>query len=92
MLYRQIAQSIEELSSAPRSCKADLCSRLIVEMKPELLCPTIRLLLGQLWPPWEGREMRVGPEGVAAALEEISEETISLLRDRMGEMGLVAEA
>ena len=92
MLYRQIAQSIEELSSAPRSCKADLCSRLIVEMKPELLCPTVRLLLGQLWPPWEGREMGVGPEGVAAALEEISEENISLLRDRMGEMGLVAEA
>ncbi len=36
--------------------------------------------------------MGVGPEGVAAALEEISEENISLLRDRMGEMGLVAEA
>lgn len=92
MLYRQIASALEELSSLPRSQKAALCSRLIAEIEAPLLCPLVRLLLGQLWPPWEVREMGVGPEGLAAALEEISEGDIPGLRERMGEMGLVAEA
>lgn len=92
MLYLQIATFLEKLSSAPRSQKAELSSRLIIELETELLCPAVRLLSGQLWPPWEAREMGVGPEGISAALEEISEEDIPRLRDRMGEMGMVTEA
>ena len=57
-----------------------------------MLCPAVRLLLGELWPPWEEREMGIGPEALMAALAEVSEEDISGLRERLGEMGLVAEA
>ena len=92
MLYRQIASAMDEISSLPRSQKAALCSRLIAEIEAPLLCPLVRLLLGQLWPPWEAREMGVGPEGISAALAEISEEDITALRGNFGEMGQVAEA
>jgi len=92
MLYHQIASALEEISSAPRGQKAAFCSGLIAGLEPSLICPVVRLLSGQLWPPWEAREMGVGPEGLSAALEEISEDDISRLRVRLGEMGLVAEA
>ena len=92
MLYLQIALALQELSEAARSEKAALIARMVSELKPELLCPAVRLLLGQLWPPWEVREMGVGPEGLSAALEEISEGDIPELREITGEMGLVAEA
>lgn len=92
MLYLQISLAMQELSSAQRGRKAALIAPLIAKLEPQLLCPAVRLLLGELWPPWEGREMGVGPEGLSAALEEISEEDIPRLRERWGEMGLVAEA
>lgn len=92
MLYQQIASALEEIYFAPRSQKAVLCSRLIADLEPSMLCPVVRLLSGQLWPTWEAREMGVGPEGLSVALELISEENITGLRERLGEMGLVAEA
>lgn len=92
MLYCQLANALKELSLAPRSQKAELIAPFIADLEPGMLCPTVRLLLGELWPPWETREMGVGPEGLSAALEEISKENISALRVRWGEMGMVAEA
>ncbi len=92
MLYHQIASALEEISSAPRIQKAELCSRLITEVESPFLCPLVRLLLGQLWPSWEAREMGVGPEGISAALTEISDQDILRLRAKQSEMGLVAEA
>ena len=57
-----------------------------------MLCPTVRLLLGELWLPWEEKEMGIGPEALMTALAEVSEEDIPGLREGLGEMGLVAEA
>ena len=92
MLYCQIAQALQEISQAPRSRKVDLTARLLADQDPEMLCPTVRLLLGELWMPWEEREMGIGPEALMTALAEVSEEDVPRLREGMGEMGLVAEA
>ena len=48
MLYLQIALALQELSEAARSEKAALIARMISELEQELLCPAVRLLLGQL--------------------------------------------
>lgn len=92
MLYCQIAQALQDISQAPRRQKVDLTARLLAKQGPEMLCPAVRLLLGELWLPWEEKEMGIGPEALMAALAEVSEEDVSRLRERMGEMGLVAEA
>jgi DNA ligase 1 len=92
MLYCQIAQALEAISQAPRSLKVDLTARLLAEQDPEMLCPAVRLLLGELWLPWEEREMGIGPEALVTALAEVSEEDVPRLREGMSEMGLVAEA
>jgi hypothetical protein len=62
MHYSRIAQALQEISQAPRGCKADLAAGLLSEIEPdiEMLCPAVRLLLGELWPPWEKREMGIG--------------------------------
>ena len=94
MHYSRIAQALQEISQAPRSRKVDLAAGLLseIEPEPEMLCPAVRLLLGELWPPWEVREMGIGPEALMAALTEVSDRDVSTVRDRMGEMGMVAEA
>jgi DNA ligase 1 len=92
MLYCQIAQALQEISQAPRSRKVDLTARLLADQDPEMLCPAVRLLLGELWLPWEEREMGIGPEALMKALAEVSEEDVSRLREGLIEMGLVAEA
>ena len=57
-----------------------------------MLCPVVRLLLGELWPPWDGREMGIGPEALTAALAEVSDQDLPTLRERCSDMGEVAEA
>ncbi len=92
MLYSEIANILRDISQSPRDQKTDQVAKFLIGLDPEILCPAVRLLLGELWPPWDGREMGVGPEILLAALEEVSEENVPLLRDRQVEMGLVAEA
>ena len=92
MRYSRIAQALQEISQAARSRKVDLAAGLLAEVEPEMLCPAVRLLLGELWPPWEEREMGIGPEALMAALAEVSDQDVSSVRDRMGEMGMVTEA
>ncbi len=94
MRYSRIAQALQEISQAPRSRKVDLAAGLLseIEPEPEMLCPAVRLLLGELWPPWEGREMGIGPEALMAALAEVSDQDLPSLRERCSDMGMVAEA
>jgi DNA ligase 1 len=92
MLYCQIAQALQDVSQAPRRQKVDLTARFLADQGQEMLCPVVRLLLGELWQPWEEREMGIGPEALTAALAEVSEGDVDQLRERMGEMGMVAEA
>jgi len=90
--YARIASLLEEISKAERGDKAGLAACLLVSLPEELLCPCVRLFVGELWPPWEKREMGMGPEAVLECLEEISTEDVTNLRKTFGEMGLVAEA
>lgn len=94
MRYSRIASALEEISGAPRGGKADRTSALLREAaeEPEMLCTVVRLLTGELWPRWEGREMGIGPETVAAALADVCDIDLSIERQQKGDMGLVAEA
>jgi DNA ligase 1 len=93
MHYSRIARALQEISHAPRGCKADLAAGLLSEIEHdiEMLCPTVRLLLGELWPPWEKREMGIGPEALMTALAEVSDKDVPSLRERFHDMGMVAE-
>ncbi len=94
MLYSQIASTLQEISGSPRGGKADRTSVLLRQAaeEPEMLCPMVRLLTGELWPRWEGRVMGIGPEAVAAALADLCDIDLSLERQQNDDMGLVAEA
>ena len=94
MRYSQIALALQEISRVSHSQKVDLAAGLLseVEPKPDMLCPVVRLLLGELWPPWEEREMGIGPEALMAALAEVSDQDLPALRERCGDMGTVAFA
>ena len=94
MLYSQIASALQEISGSPRGGKADRTAALLRQAAedPEMLCPMVRLLTGELWPRWEGRVMGIGPEAVAAALTDLCDIDLSLERQQKGDMGLVAEA
>jgi DNA ligase-1 len=92
MLYSKIASALQDISQAPRSRKAELTSLFLMGIEPEMLCPVIRLFLGELWPPWEEKEMGIGPEAIMEALIEVSEEDVPRLREGLNEMGMVAEA
>jgi len=85
---------LQEISQAPRGRKVDLAAGLLAEIEPEpeMLCPVVRLLLGELWPLWEGREMGIGPQALRAALAEVSDQDLPALRERCRDMGMVAEA
>jgi DNA ligase-1 len=92
MLYSRIAQVLQEISQAPRSRKVDLAVGLLSDIEPEMLCQAVRLLLGELWPHWEEREMGIGPEALMAALAKVSDQDLPALRERCSDLGMVAEA
>ena len=92
MLYSAIAVALQNISQVPRGQKADLVASLLAGIEVGMLCPLVRLLLGELWPPWEEREMGTGPKALMAALTEVSEEDVPSLEGGLIEMGAVAEA
>ncbi|HUM81123.1 MAG TPA: hypothetical protein PLQ38_05025, partial [Methanothrix sp.] len=85
---------MQEISGSPRGSKADRTSALLRDAakEPEMLCPVVRLLTGELWPRWEVREMGIGPQAVAEALADVCDKDISIERQQKGDMGLVAQA
>ena len=92
MLYSAIAIALQNISQVPRGQKAGLVASLLAGIELSMLCPVVRLLLGELWPPWEEREMGIGPKALMAALTEVSEEDVPSLERGLIEMGAVAEA
>jgi len=92
MLYSEIATALEEIAKAPRSQKASIAASLLSEQQSPDVCISVRLLLGILWPPWEEREMGIGPESIMMALQEVSDDDVPSLRERLGEMGAVTMA
>ena len=60
--YLRIASVLEEASSEDRSRKVKLAVGLLQETPAEDLPKAVRLLTGALWPPWEGLDMRAGPD------------------------------
>ncbi len=89
MLYQRLASFLQEVSLASREQKALLAAELLIQLESEMLCPAVRLILGELWPSWEAREMGLGPEAVMASLAEVSKEDLRSKAD--GEMGALAE-
>jgi DNA ligase-1 len=70
--YARIAAALEEISAAPRPDRARMAAGIISPLERQILCPVVRLLSGELWPIWELREMGVGPQTIALALEGIT--------------------
>ncbi|HII06021.1 MAG TPA: hypothetical protein HA349_01510 [Methanotrichaceae archaeon] len=71
--YIEIARTLEAVSREERRVdKAEVVASFLKRIPPEMLRPIVRLLPGQLWPPWESREMGIGPEILGAVLEELS--------------------
>lgn len=76
--YIEIARALETVSREERrGAKADLLASLLKRLSPEIVRPAVRLLSGRLWPPWEPREMGIGPEILGEVLEEISGRAVS---------------
>lgn len=90
--YERIAFALDEICQAGRARKIELAAGLLAGLPLESLCQVVRLISGDLWPPWENLEMGIGPEAIAAALKEISKEDIADLKSQMGDMGVVAKA
>jgi len=90
-LYIEIARTLEAVSREERrDDKAQIVASLLKGLPPEMLRPTVRLLSGRLWPPWESREMGIGPEILRAALEELSGQSITP-ETKLTDMGDLAE-
>jgi DNA ligase 1 len=89
--YSKIASCLEEARNASRSQRQTIVAEFLSTVPPGLLCPSVRLLTGELWPSWEGCEMGVGPQMISSALEELTSEDVGLLRTSLGDMGQVAE-
>jgi DNA ligase-1 len=85
--YARIASALEEISAAPRPDRTRMTAGILSQLERQILCPVVRLLSGELWPAWELREMGVGPQTIALALEGITGEDVATIR----EMGAVVE-
>lgn len=92
LAYERVSSLLDEIGKAERGDKARLAAGLLADLPEEMLCPVVRLLMGELWPTWERREMGMGPESIEKCLKEVSTEDVTKLRETLGEMGLVAEA
>lgn len=89
--YARIAGVLEEIGSASRVDKADIACGFLSELEMDLICPTVRLLTGALWPSWRLKEMGIGQETLIDVIADISLEDVWLLRGTIGEMGTIAE-
>jgi DNA ligase-1 len=85
--YARIASALEKISAAPRKEKTRTAAEILSPLEGQILCPAVRLLSGELWPPWETREMGVGPQTVALALEGITDADVAAA----GELGAAVE-
>jgi DNA ligase-1 len=71
--YIEVARALEAVRREERrDDKAEAVASLLRSMLPEMLRPTARLLSGRLWPPWESREMGIGPEILGEVIGELS--------------------
>jgi len=90
--YASISSMLEEIGKAKRRDKASLAADFLADIPPQMLCRCCRLLIGELWPPWEQEVAGIGPASIAQALVEISNANVQELMEQLGEMGAVAEA
>ncbi len=90
--YVRIASALEEIGRASKCRKADLAGNFLAGLDYDQLCPSVRLLTGELWPSWELKELGVGPKALLDVLADISREDISILQRDILEIGSLAEA
>jgi DNA ligase 1 len=90
--YASISSVLEEIGKAKRRDKASLAADFLADIPPQMLCSCCRLIIGELWPPWEQEVAGIGPASIAQALGEISNANVQELMEQLGEIGAVAEA
>ncbi|NYT02127.1 MAG: hypothetical protein GKC10_05155 [Methanosarcinales archaeon] len=91
--YLNLARLLETVSrEKSRQASAGLVSSFLKDLPPHLVCPLVRLLVGELWPSWELREMGVGPISILKVLESICGPPVHHLSREFPDLGLLAEA
>jgi DNA ligase-1 len=89
--YIDVTKALEAASrEGRRDEKAGLLANLLKSLPPETIRPIVRLISGRLWPPWEPREMGIGPETLGEVLEELSSQ-VAFERERRPDLGDLAE-
>lgn len=89
--YIDVTKALEAASREERRDeKAKLLAHFLKSIPPETIRPIVRLISGQLWPPWEPREMGIGPETLEEVLEELSSQ-VAFERERRSDLGDLAE-
>jgi DNA ligase-1 len=90
--YSKIASLLEEVSRVRRVGKSDIVAEFLSGLEAGQVCCVMRLLSGKLWSAWDRKDMNVGPGLLEDVLQELSQEDVLQLRQRLGELGDVAEA
>jgi DNA ligase-1 len=93
--FSSIVKVLESITAATRRTEKEaIVSAFLTDLPIELISPSVRLLMGELWPSWERREMGVGPETIIEVLADLSPnsvETISSMRKGNCELGALGE-
>jgi DNA ligase-1 len=89
--YIDVTKALDAASREQlRDEKAKLLAQLLKSLPPETIRPIVRLISGRLWPPWELREMGIGPEILGEVLEELSSQA-AFEREQRPDLGDLAE-
>jgi DNA ligase-1 len=90
--YAKIASLLESIERAERRDKVGIAAGFLGEIPADMICPVVRLLTGELWPPWKEQEMGLGPRAIEGALGEISSVDMKSPLLSRRDLGLLAKA
>lgn len=92
LAYRDIAELLDSIGCLEsRNSKAEIASDFIRSMPLPSLCHAVRLLMGELWPSWEGREMGVGHAIIIRAISSVAgSASVAAIREYVRDPGELA--
>lgn len=92
LAYRDIADLLDSVGSMEsRDLKVEIASDFIKNVPLPALCHSVRLIAGELWPSWEGREMGVGHVILTRALSSVAGSgAVAAIRQDVSDPGEVA--
>jgi DNA ligase-1 len=84
LLYESLAGALDAIwREEGRSSKVILIEGLLRRLPADLLRPSVRLLLGNINPAWERREMNVGPVAVIEVLSDLTSQSAEAINSML---------